>query len=134
MTAVPMQRLDLPPPDAPPDMSSLGDSERERLLRPPAPRWHDAYSLQLLDAHSWAALSAYPLKEDEWVMCMRALPIKDEITKQVRRQTSAPAGRGTKAAEGTLARSCSYAQSPGTWRVSNRSGIHTLLCNGLGCP
>jgi len=77
------QRLDLPPPDAPPDMSSLGDSERERLLRPPAPRWHDAYSLQLLDAHSWAALSAYPLKEDEWVMCMRALPIKDEITKQV---------------------------------------------------
>ena len=33
--------------------------------------------MRLLDAESWATEASYALREDEWVMCMRLLPLRD---------------------------------------------------------
>ena len=43
----------------------------------------EAYSVRLLDAESWATEASYALREDEWVMCMRLLPLRDAAPRAV---------------------------------------------------
>ena len=39
--------------------------------------------MRLLDAESWATEASYALREDEWVMCMRLLPLRDAAPRAV---------------------------------------------------
>jgi len=80
------QRLDeaVPPEElTEAERAALDDEETRRAARPPPPRWREAYSVRLLDAESWATEASYALREDEWVMCMRLLPLRDAATRAV---------------------------------------------------